>query len=65
MVIALDRAAFDRPLPTLPVVVVRLLAVYAAEDYAVGDVVRVLETDPALSSRIMRLANSEIGRAHV
>ncbi len=58
MVIALDRAAFDRPLPTLPVVVVRLLAVYAAEDYAVGDVVRVLETDPALSGRIMRLANS-------
>lgn len=58
MAIALDRAAFDRPLPTLPVVVVQLLAVYATEDYAVSDVVRVLEADPALSGRVLRLANS-------
>ncbi|MBE0617443.1 MAG: HDOD domain-containing protein [Proteobacteria bacterium] len=58
MATAAVRAAADRHLPTLPVVVARLLALYAAEDYTADQLVAVLETDPTLSGRILRLANS-------
>lgn len=53
-----DREAANRPLPTLPVVVARLLALYATEDYQAKEVAAALETDPALSGRVLRLANS-------
>jgi HD-like signal output (HDOD) protein len=45
-------------LPTLPMVVARLIRLYASEDYSVDDVVTALETDPPISSRVLRLANS-------
>ncbi len=48
----------DRSLPTLPVVVARLVALFATQDYRIEDVVRVLEHDPPISSRVLRLANS-------
>jgi HD-like signal output (HDOD) protein len=53
-----DRAAPDRSLPTLSVVVARLLALYSDEEYAAEQVVAVLEADPSLSARLLRLANS-------
>jgi HD-like signal output (HDOD) protein len=46
------------PLPSLPVVVARLVALYTAEDYTIDQVVRLLETDPSVSARVLRLANS-------
>lgn len=58
MAVVAQRAASDRPLPTLPVVVARLLALYSAEDYTAEQVGAVLETDPTLAGRILRLANS-------
>ncbi len=48
----------NAPLPTLPAVVARVLALFAAEDYRTEDVVRVLEHDAPISSRVLRLANS-------
>jgi HD-like signal output (HDOD) protein len=45
-------------LPTLPIVVARLIRLYASEDYSVDEVVAALETDPPISSRVLRLANS-------
>lgn len=47
-----------RELPTLPIVVARLLQLYAREEYRVEEVVALLETDPAISARVLRLANS-------
>ena len=48
----------NAPLPTLPAVVARVLALLSAEDYRTEDLVRVLEHDPPISSRVLRLANS-------
>lgn len=45
-------------LPSLPIVATRLIAFYAAEDHRVEQVVDLLETDPGLSGRLLRLANS-------
>ncbi len=45
-------------LPTLPAVVARVVAVYASEDHTPARVVAVLETDPPIASRVLRLANS-------
>ena len=45
-------------LPTLPVVVVRLMEVFASEDFGMKEVVAELETDPSVSGRLLRLANS-------
>jgi len=53
-----DRETAHRPLPTLPAVVARLLALYATEDYHAEEVATALETDPALAGRVLRLANS-------
>lgn len=53
-----DRAASERTIPTLPIVVGRLLAIYSDEDYAADAVVAAVEADPALSARLLRLANS-------
>jgi HD-like signal output (HDOD) protein len=53
-----DREAANRPLPTLPAVVARLLALYATEEHQAEDVAAALETDPALAGRVLRLANS-------
>ncbi len=48
----------ERSLPTLPAVVARLIALFATPDYRIEDAVRVLEHDPPISSRVLRLANS-------
>lgn len=53
-----DRAFADRPLPTLSAVVAQLLALYSEKDYTPEQVAAVLETDPGLSARVLRLANS-------
>jgi len=45
-------------LATLPVVAARLIALYSTEGYTVDQVVSLLETDPGISTRILRLANS-------
>ncbi|MEW6486424.1 MAG: HDOD domain-containing protein [Thermodesulfobacteriota bacterium] len=55
---AADRAFADRPLPALSAVVARLLALYAEKDYTPEQVAAVLEMDPGLSARVLRLANS-------
>lgn len=46
------------PPPTLPAVVVRLLAPCAEGQCSLTEMVRVIEADPAISSRVLRLANS-------
>lgn len=45
-------------IPTLPAVMGRLIDVYSTNDYNLGDVVDVIEHDPAISARVLRLANS-------
>jgi HD-like signal output (HDOD) protein len=51
----LEREVGD--LPTLAIVVARILRLYPSEDYSVDEVVQALETDPPISSRILKLAN--------
>ncbi|NTU60290.1 MAG: HDOD domain-containing protein [Deltaproteobacteria bacterium] len=46
------------PPPTLPATAARLLALCAEEEYSVSQLVRVIEADPAVASRLLRLANS-------
>lgn len=58
MSVALRPLGGDTPLPTLPIVVARLVALYSTEDYTAEDVVALLETDPPISGRLLRLANS-------
>lgn len=58
MIPAAKRVARDERIPTLPAVVGRLLAVYASEDYTLAEIVGVIERDPSITTRLMRLANS-------
>lgn len=55
---AAKRPARDERIPTLPAVVGRLMAVYASEDYTLAEIVGVIERDPSITTRLMRLANS-------
>lgn len=48
----------DERIPTLPAFMARLLGVYARENYNVADVVSVLRVDPAVTTRLLRMANS-------
>ncbi|GAB4265322.1 MAG: hypothetical protein Kow0092_17560 [Deferrisomatales bacterium] len=48
----------DRSLPSLPAVVARLVSLYASPDYTPAQVADLLATDPPLSARVLRLANS-------
>lgn len=45
-------------LPTIPEVLVRLNAVISAEDSSADDVAKVIATDPAVSTNILRIVNS-------
>ena len=45
-------------LPPMPQAVVRLTEIIADPDYAIKDVVRVVELDPALAGKLLRMANS-------
>ena len=49
-----------RALPSPPIVAVRLLALSQREDVSVDDVVAVVERDPALAAKILRVARSPI-----
>jgi putative nucleotidyltransferase with HDIG domain len=56
-----SRGAFVQALKELPaqhIVTARLLPMLDDEDVTVGDLGRVIESDPALSAAVMRLANS-------
>ena len=50
----------DQPgkLPTVPKVVQQLIASFNAEDVSATDIARQIATDPALSAKLLRLANS-------
>ncbi len=55
---SLARGKGEDRLPTLPAVVARLITTYSRENYSLSDIVEILEHDPAISSRILKLANS-------
>lgn len=46
------------PPPTLPATSARVLALCAEDDFSLAELVRVIQADPAMSSRVLRLANS-------
>lgn len=48
----------DAQLLTLPAVYLRLRAVLDDPDYAVSDIEDVISSDPAIATRLLRLANS-------
>ena len=54
------KSLLDRPnrLPTIPQVTHRLIETFGAENASSEEVVRQLSTDPALSAKLLRLANS-------
>lgn len=54
------KSLLDQPskLPTIPKVTRQLIASFAREDVALGEIARLLATDPALSAKVLRLANS-------
>jgi putative nucleotidyltransferase with HDIG domain len=45
-------------IPMLPSVVIRLLGLVSDDDHSLQDVVKLVETDSALTARILRIANS-------
>jgi putative nucleotidyltransferase with HDIG domain len=45
-------------MPMLPVVVSRLLEIIGDESHSTTDIVRVVENDPSLTTRVLRVANS-------
>jgi len=47
-----------KSLPTLPAQVVKVIQMFTAEDPDTGDIIRVIESDPAISMKILRLVNS-------
>lgn len=54
-------AVLDRPvseLPTLPVVAIKLLKLTSDDHSSSADLVRVVETDPALTAKVLRIINS-------
>ncbi len=48
----------EEDLPTLPPVIAQLVALFARDDYTLDQIVSVLERDPPVSGRVLRLANS-------
>ena len=45
-------------LPTVPAVTQRVIASFSSEDVTMGEIAELLETDPVLSAKLLRLANS-------
>lgn len=45
-------------LPSLPVVAIKLLKLTRDDDSSTGDLVRLIETDPAITAKILRIVNS-------
>ena len=54
------RSLIDHPskLPTVPRVTQRVIASFGAEDVTVGEIAELIEADPVLSAKLLRLANS-------
>jgi HD-like signal output (HDOD) protein len=50
-------------LPTIPALVQKLIDGFAQEDIALGEIGRLVTTDPGLSARLLRLANSAYFRS--
>ena len=55
-----DLLAGKRELRPFPVAVTQLLAACQAQDVSAGDFERVIQTDPGLSLRVLRMANSPL-----
>lgn len=55
-----ERIRSSRSLPSPPVIAARLIEIGQDPDVEIGDIVEVLRTDPAMSARLLRLANSPI-----
>ena len=47
-------------LPTLPTVAVQVLQLMHSDNASVGEIARVIENDPALTSKILKVANSSL-----
>jgi HD-like signal output (HDOD) protein len=54
------KSLIDHPskLPTVPRVTQRVIASFGAEDVTVGEIAQLIEADPVLSAKLLRLANS-------
>jgi putative nucleotidyltransferase with HDIG domain len=48
----------DLGLPSIPVVAARCIEILSHNDFSVNDVARLIETDPLVAARLVRLANS-------
>ncbi|MEQ1633442.1 MAG: HDOD domain-containing protein [Planctomycetota bacterium] len=49
-----------RSMPPLPDVAARVMAIVGTQEYAMTDLVAVVKTDPALTTRILKLCNSSL-----
>ncbi|MCH8104093.1 MAG: HDOD domain-containing protein [Proteobacteria bacterium] len=59
----LDDLENDRlPLPTLPEVAIKVRETVDDDDASITDVAQIIETDAALSARIIQVANSALYR---
>ncbi len=56
----LDMVVRSAAVPTMPQVVTRFLEISGEEDFKVDDLVAVLNTDPGISSELLRLTNSPL-----
>jgi HD-like signal output (HDOD) protein len=54
------KSLIDHPskLPTVPRVTQRVIASFGAEDVTIGEIAQLIEADPVLSAKLLRLANS-------
>jgi HD-like signal output (HDOD) protein len=54
------KSLIDQPnkLPTIPKVTQQLIASFSSENVSIGEIVNELSSDPALSAKLLRLANS-------
>ena len=54
------KSLIDHPskLPTVPQVTQRVIASFGSEDVTVGEIAELIEADPVLSAKLLRLANS-------
>jgi HD-like signal output (HDOD) protein len=54
------KSLIDHPskLPTVPRVTQRVIASFGSEDVTVGEIAQLIEADPVLSAKLLRLANS-------
>ena len=48
----------SKSLPSLPQVLVKLIEECNKEDFSVKDIIRIINTDPALCSKVIRIVNS-------